>query len=85
MRGVRNLRPLPHLLSFLVLSAENLYISGFFLLQLYVGVIHHLIWPTLPVSLDQDTMAFLPLMLISVYCAVGILWAWLKLSWVFMR
>lgn len=33
----------------------------------------------------EGTMEFLPLMLISLYCAVGIVWAWLRLSWVYLR
>jgi len=29
-------------------------------------------------------MEFLPLMATSVYCAVGIVWSWLRLSWGFL-
>jgi alpha-1,3-glucosyltransferase len=29
-------------------------------------------------------LEFLPLMLTSVYCAVGIVWAWLRLSWAYL-
>ncbi len=29
-------------------------------------------------------LEFLPLMLTSVYCALGIVWAWLRLSWAYL-
>lgn len=29
-------------------------------------------------------MEFLPLMLTSMYCSLGIIWAWLRLSWAYM-
>lgn len=32
----------------------------------------------------ESTMEFLPLMLTSLYCALGIVWAWLRLSWVYL-
>jgi alpha-1,3-glucosyltransferase len=32
----------------------------------------------------EGTMEFLPLMLISVYCAIGISWSWLRLSWIYL-
>lgn len=33
----------------------------------------------------EGTMEFLPLMLISLYCACGIIWAWGRLSWSYLR
>jgi hypothetical protein len=33
----------------------------------------------------SGSMEFLPLMLISLYCAVGIVWAWLRLSYAYLR
>ena len=30
-------------------------------------------------------MEFFPLMLTSLYCALGIVWAWLRLSWVYLK
>lgn len=35
-------------------------------------------------SVPESTLEFLPLMLTSVYCALGIVWAWLRLSWVYL-
>lgn len=32
----------------------------------------------------KPSMEFLPLMLTSLYCALGIVWAWLRLSWVYL-
>lgn len=36
------------------------------------------------VSDSKAAMEFLPLMMTSLYCALGIVWAWLRLSWVYM-
>ncbi|KAI5480557.1 alpha-1,3-glucosyltransferase, glycosyltransferase family 57 protein [Pseudohyphozyma bogoriensis] len=33
----------------------------------------------------EASMEFLPLMLTSLYCSVGIVWAWLRLSWGYLR
>ncbi|GAA5984025.1 hypothetical protein JCM10908_006018 [Rhodotorula pacifica] len=35
-------------------------------------------------AVAETSMEFLPLMLTSVYCAVGIIWSWLRLSWGFL-
>ncbi|BGP25037.1 glycosyl transferase [Rhodotorula toruloides] len=35
-------------------------------------------------AVSEASMEFLPLMLTSVYCAVGIVWSWLRLSWGFL-
>lgn len=74
-------RPLPNLFTLLALQLEQVYLAGFVLLQLYVSVGHELLFP----PTEQGGMEFLPLMLTSVYCAGGISWAWLRLSWVYMR
>lgn len=34
--------------------------------------------------LVEGKYEFLPLMLTSLYCAVGIVWAWLRLSWAYL-
>lgn len=33
---------------------------------------------------EKATMEFLPLMMTSLYCSLGIIWAWLRLSWIYM-
>ncbi|GAA5822299.1 hypothetical protein JCM5353_001562 [Sporobolomyces roseus] len=38
----------------------------------------------LPNIVVENSMEFLPLMLTSVYCALGISWSWLRLSWGFL-
>ncbi|KAK4056664.1 glycosyl transferase [Microbotryomycetes sp. JL221] len=35
-------------------------------------------------TINGSSMQFLPLLLTSVYCAVGICWSWLRLSWVYV-
>jgi hypothetical protein len=30
-------------------------------------------------------MEFLPLIFISIYCVMGIIWAWLRLSWSYLN
>lgn len=37
--------------------------------------------PLTEVDSEAGSMEFLPLMITSVYCAVGITWSWLRLSW----
>ncbi|KAF9919366.1 glycosyl transferase [Lobosporangium transversale] len=52
---------------------ERLYIYGWVPLQVYVNLIHELIF-------GQESMAFLPLMVTSVYAAVGVVYGWLLYS-----
>lgn len=64
---------------------EQLYIAGFALLQVFV-----IVFPVFTSSKEagggeSGTMAFLPLMLTSVYCAVGLVWAFLRLSYIYLR
>ncbi|GAA5887920.1 hypothetical protein JCM6882_000802 [Rhodosporidiobolus microsporus] len=108
-------RPLPNLFTVLVSHLETLYLYGFFLLQIYVTLLHPLLFPSPPsiahttpasiihcdaslpnsncsVSLAaaaqadvaEGSMEFLPLMLTSVYCAVGVTWSWVRLGWGFL-
>lgn len=37
-----------------------------------------------PVLMDSGAMEFLPLMLTSVYCAIGLVWAFLRLGWIYL-
>ena len=38
-----------------------------------------------PNSASSGTMEFLPLMITSVYCAIGLTWAFLRLSFIYLR
>ncbi|XP_078683973.1 dolichyl pyrophosphate Glc1Man9GlcNAc2 alpha-1,3-glucosyltransferase-like isoform X2 [Branchiostoma floridae x Branchiostoma belcheri] len=50
---------------------ETAYTVGLVFLQLYCSLGHHALGLT-------TRLPFLPLMLTSVYCAVGVMWSWLK-------
>ncbi|GAA6022968.1 hypothetical protein JCM11491_005486 [Sporobolomyces phaffii] len=96
-------RPLPNLVSVVVDKLEAIYLAGFVLLQIYVSILHPMLFSTAAASrrsTDADaahgpdrgadassttttTMEFLPLMLTSVYCAIGITASWLRLSWAY--
>ncbi|KAK3818488.1 MAG: glycosyl transferase [Benniella sp.] len=54
-------------------TLECLYIFGFVPAQLYVNVIHEAVF-------GQKTLEFLPLMITSVYSAVGVVYGWLLYS-----
>jgi len=49
---------------------EAWYLYGLVFLEFYCGVIH-------PFTVLAVKLPFLPLMLTSVYCAVGVVWAWI--------
>lgn len=53
---------------------ESLYLFGLIGVQLYVSVLHWLFGLA-------KTYEFLPQMLISVYCAIGVTYVWLRLNW----
>ena len=75
---------------------EKLYLAGFPLLQLFVAI-----FPVLTggkggahtetqgdaskVGSSTGALEFLPLMLTSVYCAVGLVWAFVRLSVIYLR
>jgi alpha-1,3-glucosyltransferase len=55
----------------------RVYLAGFVLLELYCALGHRaLLWDRLP---------FVPLMLTSVYCAVGATWTWTRMAWWFLQ
>ena len=58
-------------------SAVTGYVWGFMLLEVYCGVLH-------PV-LVGSRMEFLPLMLVSLYCAIGVTAAWARMAAEFCR
>jgi hypothetical protein len=60
-----------------------------------VSVVEDLVWKTDPTAdsvvaplveaiQKSPSMEFLPLMLISVYCALGVTWVWLRLGYRFL-
>jgi alpha-1,3-glucosyltransferase len=70
--------PAPTALSLLVHYAENTYLALFPLLQAYVSLGHSLLFG------NAEKVAFVPLLLTSTYCAVGITWSWLRLGTLYM-
>jgi alpha-1,3-glucosyltransferase len=56
---------------------ESVYLLGLFPLFVFENVIH-------PLLGLNTRLPFLPLMLTSVYCAVGVLYFWLKYYWHFL-
>ncbi|KAF9969342.1 glycosyl transferase [Actinomortierella ambigua] len=55
---------------------EQLYVVGFVPVQTYVLAVHGWVF-------GEDKMAFLPLMITSVYCAAGVVYGWLLYSYAF--
>jgi alpha-1,3-glucosyltransferase len=52
---------------------ERLYVFGSIPVQIYVNIVHEVVF-------GQDKLAFLPLMITSVYAAVGVVYGWLLYS-----
>lgn len=90
--------PTPTSMELLIDYAERLYLYGFPVLQFLVSVVHPLYFGRLPSDPAyaqvvegpeamgppaKPAMEFLPLMATSVYCAIGISWAWLRLSYLY--
>ena len=50
---------------------EKLYVAGMAVVQIYVGIGHSLFGL-------NEVLPFLPLMIMSCYCAVGIFYVWIK-------
>lgn len=55
----------------------RVYLAGFVLLELYCTLGHR--------ALLGDRLPFVPLMLTSVYCAVGFTWTWTCMAWWFLQ
>jgi alpha-1,3-glucosyltransferase len=87
-----NLRRFPQSVSATVLDLiEKLYLCGFLPLQLFVTF-----WPTFVERFNggcieedchgqENRLEFLPLMATSLYCAVGIIWAYCRLLFLYIR
>lgn len=76
----------------IIWHAENLYLSGFISLQLFIFLISVLRQSGLSINIKTTSifmrvaaMEFMPLMVTSVYCAVGLAWAYLRLSIQYLR
>ncbi|KAF9646765.1 glucosyltransferase [Thelephora ganbajun] len=73
----RRVYEFPRSLAFVVLDTlERLYIAGFVPLHLVVTIFPYVFGPS---------KEFLPLLLTSVYCAVGLVWAFIRLSVIYLR
>ncbi|KAG7449254.1 glycosyltransferase family 57 protein [Guyanagaster necrorhizus] len=91
----RRVYELPQSLFYVVLDVlEKLYLCGFFLLQLFVSFYPMITAYTQhcdsssDISCDDsslDKMQFLPLMTTSVYCAVGLVWGFLRLVYIYLH
>lgn len=85
-------RRFPASLPWVILDTlERLYIAGFALLQVFVTLFPLFSRSRTSHEASQDTtetssaLEFLPLMLTSVYCAVGLVWAFVRLSVTYLR
>jgi alpha-1,3-glucosyltransferase len=65
----RKIRKLRHLLT----QVETIYVMGLIAIQCYTSIVHTLVF--------GDRYEFLPLMMTSVYCALGIMYGWLLLMY----
>ncbi|EGG04429.1 family 57 glycosyltransferase [Melampsora larici-populina 98AG31] len=65
--------------SLLLIIAENTYICGFGLVQAYVSIFHQLLF-----GKDGSSMDFLPLMITSIYCGIGIIWAYVRMCYLYL-
>ncbi|CBQ68017.1 related to glucosyltransferase [Sporisorium reilianum SRZ2] len=77
----RVFRPVQSNVGILVHRLETLYLWGFVVLQVYVSVVHPMEDTAAAAS---SSMEFLPLMMVSVYCSVGVIWAWLRASTLYL-
>jgi len=62
-------------------SLETMYLWGFLLLEIMVTLC-----PVIAKSIGQgsEKLEFLPLMLTSLYCALGLIWAYARLSFLYI-
>lgn len=56
---------------------ESLYLLGLLPLELYCSIVHSSLGLT-------EKLPFLPLLLTSVYCALGVTYSWLKFYWIML-
>lgn len=78
-------RPPPTLLSTVIHALETAYLAAFPILQAYVSNLHPLLSSRRASASGggaDEGGAFLPLMLVSTWCALGLGWSWLRLVWI---
>lgn len=78
----RILRPMSSNVGVIVHFLESKYLQGLAVL----AVVTNVVWPLATAyapHLASARTAFLPLMATSVYCAAGVVWVWLRLSWTY--
>ncbi|KAG8953629.1 glycosyl transferase [Tulasnella sp. 424] len=75
--------------TFIIDILEKAYLAGFIPLQLFITMFPIFSGRNFKSSPDDagsnGGMEFLPLMLTSVYCAVGLVWAFVRLGWLYLR
>ncbi|KAH9813337.1 family 57 glycosyltransferase [Melampsora americana] len=72
-------RPSLSTASLLLIMIENTYICGFVLVQAYVSIFHQFLFG----KGHGSSMDFLPLMITSIYCGIGIIWAYVRMSYLY--
>ncbi|KAF5393604.1 hypothetical protein D9757_000121 [Collybiopsis confluens] len=80
----------PKSLPYVILDVlEKFYLGGFILLQLFVAIFPlGISWYSRRKGLEQavdERMEFLPLMMTSVYCAIGMVWGFLRLIFIYLH
>ncbi|TFY83828.1 hypothetical protein EWM64_g197 [Hericium alpestre] len=76
----------PRSLFGVILNAlEFAYLAGFVLLQLFVVLFPAWLGAKGGSKEDEEKWAFLPLMLTSIYCAIGLVWAYIRLSVLYLK
>ncbi|KAG8887058.1 glycosyl transferase, partial [Tulasnella sp. 403] len=89
--GRRVYEPPSSKLTFIIDILEKAYLAGFIPLQVFVSLFPVLTGASLKASPDEvdaaaaGRMEFLPLMLTSIYCAVGLVWAFIRLGTVYIH
>lgn len=71
-------------MSTVVHSLETLYLALFVPLQLFVSVLHPLLLRRASPEGGSEE-SFLPLMMVSTYAALGLVWTWARLAWIGLR